>query len=610
MRYSKMLYLGFINALFMLLFSTALWLPGVARAKTLETTRSKVAQCAASGNITSQSLLVVMLDRSGSLIYRPGATDPDGYSTSVTKALADLWPGQMAVIPFSNASTPVIGPFPMSDPTQRQNLKDAVQNYPIGGNTPLDPAMQQALNLLKNAPAGSRAIIVTDGSPEPPVLNGVNQSDDIRQKLIPQFCADGKPISAFGLALNLTQPDGQTANALLGNIADGTGGIYTNVRNSHELAHVVVQLYAQWQHLVFLPTQLNGSVYTVNIDTYARRVTFVAFRSGESFAITLNGPDGQPVPGQSVQRSTDRHYEIDNMALSDINQPGTYSIDVSGDSQAQVYALVETRLHVALLQPSTRTIAYIGQPLEIQAELLDGTTPVIPKPNEATINAQVIVTVPGQAPSTINVELVQESNSGVFSRKITLNGPPGQVHVQIEAVYLQVPVEASQAQITIPLEKAPVIIPPTPPCGANVSCYWTRYHTVISGGLIALLLLLLLLLLLHPRKSRGWKLVQNRHEVDLGTMGRPLLRKAFSKSILSSQELESHGGLDFGGARFALNFKSGGVEIVASSNDPKVIVRQGRQPVWVKTDMRDVTLAMGDSIEIPGCAKAVLTTST
>src|SRR5438105_5507229 len=51
---------------------------------------------------TSQSLLVVLLDRSGSLVDEPGATDPEGYSTSVVKAIADLWPGAMIVIPFGD----------------------------------------------------------------------------------------------------------------------------------------------------------------------------------------------------------------------------------------------------------------------------------------------------------------------------------------------------------------------------------------------------------------------------------------------------------------------------------------------------------------------------
>src|SRR5438105_605882 len=56
--------------------------------------------CPIAAKPTSQSLLIVLLDRSGSLIEGSSPTDPNGYSTSVTKALADLWPGEMAVIPL------------------------------------------------------------------------------------------------------------------------------------------------------------------------------------------------------------------------------------------------------------------------------------------------------------------------------------------------------------------------------------------------------------------------------------------------------------------------------------------------------------------------------
>ncbi len=229
--------LAFANGLFIFLIALVGRWPAFARAQTV-VVRHAVANCQVAGDITSQSLLIVLLDRSGSLTYQPGATDPDGYSTSVTKALADLWPGQMAVIPFSNQSTPILGPYDLSVASQRQVLKDAVQNYPIGGATPLDPALQKALTLLKGAPVESRVVIVTDGNPDPAALNGVNQANDIRQQLIPRFCASGIPVSAFGLALDLAQPDGQMANALLNDIARGTGGLYTNVRNAHELAQV------------------------------------------------------------------------------------------------------------------------------------------------------------------------------------------------------------------------------------------------------------------------------------------------------------------------------------------------------------------------------------
>ncbi len=64
----------------------------------ITSTHHKLATCSNPAAPTSQSVLVVLLDRSGSL----HSSDPDGYSTSVTKALADLWPGIMIVIPYHN----------------------------------------------------------------------------------------------------------------------------------------------------------------------------------------------------------------------------------------------------------------------------------------------------------------------------------------------------------------------------------------------------------------------------------------------------------------------------------------------------------------------------
>ena len=128
--------------------------------------------CSSPAVPTGQSILVILLDRSGSLYD----TDPNGYSTSVTKALADLWPGTMIVIPFGdpllndpNSTVPVLPVYKaiLSDPTQRDALKENVQNYPIKGGTPLAPAMRKALSLpeVQNAAQGSRVIIITDGGP-------------------------------------------------------------------------------------------------------------------------------------------------------------------------------------------------------------------------------------------------------------------------------------------------------------------------------------------------------------------------------------------------------------------------------------------------------------
>jgi hypothetical protein len=76
----------------------------------------------------TNSLLIVLLDRSGSLVVPPGeATDPDDYSTSAVRALTDLWPGKMAVIPFGNDTANVLGPVDVfSDIHAREILKNQI----------------------------------------------------------------------------------------------------------------------------------------------------------------------------------------------------------------------------------------------------------------------------------------------------------------------------------------------------------------------------------------------------------------------------------------------------------------------------------------------------
>jgi hypothetical protein len=562
--------------------------------------------CPASAAITGQSLLIVLLDRSGSLTYEPGATDPDGYSTSITKALADLWPGTMAVIPFSHDLTPVLGPAALADQGQRDQLKSAIQSYPIGGDTPLDPALHKAFDMLKSAPPGSRVVIVTDGSPDPASINGVDQASDIRANLLPRFCMKGIPISTFGLALDLTHADGQSADRLLRDIALDTGGTYVYVRDSRDLAQVVTRLYADWQHLIFRDILPVNSSYTASIDTYARKVIFVIFRSKDQFKITLRGPDGQPVLDQVLQRSTDRHYEIDSLRLSAVNQAGPYTITVRGDNGAQVYALVESRLHAQLIQPTAQTIAYIGAPLQITAQLYNDATPIIPQPDEAVVNAHVAVLVNSQVVFSRDVELVQENNGSHFSRQITLPGPAGQVQIQIQASYRQVPVETAEAQVTIPLKQAKATIKHTVPPACNLSCIRNHYLPEIIVTPIAVTFLLLLLLLLLPGPWSG-RLKQGGQEEELRSiaLARSPLHRILFRSRLSARELERYGGFSFDGAHFTLHHAGGGLSIGDGSATPPVLVREDARSQPIPVGKEEIPL-LGGSLILAGKSTPVL----
>lgn len=606
MNYTRLL-TAFMRFVCIAFFLTLLF-PGISQAATTATQadNASAVSCPTVGDVTNQSLLIVLLDRSGSLIIQPGATDPNGYSTSITKALADLWPGKMAVIPFSGDATPVLGPANLADQGQRDQLKNAIQNYPIGGNTPLDPALQKALDLMNGAAPGSRVVIVTDGSPTPDTINNVNQVDDITNNLIPKFCKKGISVSAFGLTLDLGQSDGQTADHLLSTIARGTDGVYTNVRNTQDLAHVVIKLYADWQHLVFIQATTSNSGYAIPIDTYAKKIAFVTFRTDSNYKITLDGPNRQVIPDQVLQRSTDRHYEIDNLVVSAINQPGSYTIQASGDSGAQAYALVETRLHAKLLKPDAQTTAYIGQSLQIEAELVNDTTPIVPQANEATMNAHIVVQSAGQTSYSTDVELTQVKDSPSFTGAIKLPGPAGDVTVTIQAVYRQIPVEASQAQITIPLKAAPVKPnrpkpPVIPPC--SVSCYWQRYSNLVIGAL-PILLLLLLFLFWRLRKGPEGILRQGNVEESLAGLRRPLGRRLFQKSVLSSKELEA-AGFTFAGAHFTLNFSGGTCTVNNNSDTQGVLIKKKvGLPQEVTRSGGGGELEYGDALQVSGCPPA------
>jgi len=568
--------------------------------------------CSAGGAITSQSLLVVLLDRSGSLILQPGATDPNGYSTSVTKALADLWPGQMAVIPFSGDTTslPVYGPAALSDPAQRANLKSKVESYTIGGDTPLGPAMHQALTLLQGASSGSRVIIVTDGNPTGLGNNdGPHQEQDIRTNLISKFCNLSIPVSAFGLTIDPNTPDGKDATALLKDITAGTNASYLNVTRPENLARAVISLYAQWLGLSFIEEPVQAGNAPVVVDTSAKQVTILTFRSDSSTSVVLDGPDGQPI--QSVLSSQDRHYIIDTLTSgSGVFVSGTYTVHTSNDPDVQVYALVKSTLQIQIVAPTASQRFPYNKSIDIEAKFVDDGSDKQPRPGEATMTAIVKLFVNGNQVRSTKIILLQVPNSPIFKGQTTPYGQVGNLQIEIEGNDQGVQREARGGVLLI---TPPV--PPPPPCRLGlIGCLWQqvrifyRQHQALIDIATPILLFLLLLLSWVLRKGPHGSLSQARNVQDLGTMRRPFFRKLLHKSVISSQELEDRGNFNFCGAKFDLIFR-GGPRIRARSDAPPIKVRKGNQYEEV-TPGYGVDLADQDVIYAGTCPSATFSEET
>lgn len=588
-----------------------------AHASTTHAGHTALVDCVAPAKPTGQSLLVVLLDRSGSLIGEPGATDPKLYSTSVTKALADLWPGNMAVIPFrlNTTTLPILGPATLSQLNQRTQLKESIEKYPIGGGTPLAPAMKEALTLLQQqgTPAGSRVVVITDGNPTGQGNgDGQHQEQEIRGSLISQFCSLGVPVSAFGLTINSNTPGGQDANKLLTDITIGTGAPYKNVTQPKDLAQAVISLYAQWQGLAFTPVQGQNN-FPVSIDSFAQQVSIVSFRSDTAYPISLLGPDKRPLTnGVEQSYPPDRHYEIDSLNVSGPILPGVYTVSIAGDPDAQVYALVNSPLQVHVVTPTVKTQTFTNRNVQIQAEFTNNGGVVTPGKDQAAIVAKVTLLVNGQAttapnPIILTQQTLPDGQLGpIFSGETTIATQPGQLQIDAQGNYQEA---IRETNIIVPVVKAPV-----PPCSLGfwgclllqVQHYWAQHHTQILGfGLPALLLLLLLFWWTRPSPFGELKRDVRATPIPLG-QGRTLGRRLFRKSTIGSDELEA----DFPGfvdANFNLIFQRGRVVSIQTKGEtPPIKVVNGKIYQDVKVG-ENVPLIEGSNINVSGRNAAIFT---
>ncbi len=495
-------------------------------------------------------------------------TDPRLYSTSVTKALADIWPGNMAVIPFGADQTPTLGPYTLSDLQQATTLKQKVQDYSIDPNadTPLGPAVHGALDLLNKQgyPAGSRVIVITDGNPTGAGNNdGPHQEQDIRQNLLPQFCSKGVPFSAFGLTIDTTTADGQDANHLLTDIANGTDASYNNVTGPKDLAKQVISLAGQWLHLTFTQISGSGDNFPVSIDRFAQKVSIVSFRSDTKYSFSLAGPNGQTAVG--VQKSTpaDPHYEIDTLNVSGGVTPGIYTQHIGGDPDAQVYALVQSSLGVELVSPTTTGRVYDNKPVIIQAEFTTNKEVVTPSTTDTPqIIAKATLLVNGKAVGpTTDVVLTQDKTAdgkpqSTFSGATPAYNQPGQVQVELQGNYQGA---KAQSSTTVQLLKPLPVAPPPPPKKP------INYTPLIIGGAIGLGLLALLLLLLFL--FLRWRATQPKPYgyITNGRRNGDVELANFSRARVSSNDIMTRGVFSFGAAVFELVFDRSSV-IIRTTN--------------------------------------------
>ena len=276
----------------------------------------------------------------------------------------------------------------------------------------------------------------------------------IRHDLLKQFCHQGIPVSSLGLEIRDPRAD-----ALLSDIAVGTGGTYTKVQSPEQLAQNVIYLYRDWQNLALSqpPRDLDGS-YSVFINDFASHAYIVAIRSDASYQVQLFGSDGKtPVSGISPL-SIDTHYVLYSLDMTSF-ATGTYKVKVVNgrgvpDSAAQVYALADyPQLQVHLIAPDTQH-AYISQPLIIRAALFKGQKQYLPT-SVATLTVDITSHVSGQPDKTVTGKLDQQE-PGDFSQQFPAYSETRQLRIVIHATYQGIQKDSQVYTLQL-------VVPPPPP---------------------------------------------------------------------------------------------------------------------------------------------------
>ena len=566
---SMLIYLG-------CLFLTGNILPIQTRGIGQHQTIASRTSCMASSTPDEHSLLIVLLDRSFSLAQ----TDPAEYSTSVTRILANLWPGRMTVIFFSGTTQqlPQLGPVDLTQPGARTHLQMQIeaQKNVLNGNTPTQYAVEQATRLLaqNGYPRGSEVMLITDGQPFLPTdQDGTQQIAAIEQRDVPAFCTHGVPINTFGLG-NQVPAYTQT---FLRQVATETGGTYQDVTDPTQLAAPVLQIYANWQHIKFVSA---GKKHQFFVDTYARQVDFITFlNNSATFPVTLLGPDQQPVPAQELlSQGQDIHYQFDQMVTQRFNTSGTYTIQTD-DASAQTYVLEETRLQVAILSPAPHASLYAGKPLTISVALYDNNDPqqhIHPTSNES-VTIGLTYTLQKNGKTVINGEkkLIQQPlpNDDLFNTQIALPST-GTLTLIISASYQYVPVP-DIPRIIIQVSNTPPTVCP----GTASACQSGPTGLFILAAVLLVLVVLLLLFFFAWRRPTPFGFLENSQKQGQGkALGhdRTFRNRLLHASTVSSEELL---GFDFQEAHFSLQFKRGRrLLLTTGQNTPSLAVWCAQKP--------------------------------
>lgn len=359
-------------------------------------------QTASAGHIT-----ILILDMSWSMIQN----DPNAVRCTAAEAYIDMsgLNDQVGIIALTDGGEPIKqaphaiawqSPWPTDIPSQRQYLKNVIEQRPPGspscqnpfGNAPTYDALQQALNMLEQATAVNNipasVILLSDGMPTP---DSSTQVSDIDTKLIPKFQQHHWPVDTIALG---TQ-DG--LRPFLSNLARETGGVSYDDANGSvpgqdsvlNITPFFTDIFSQRVGGALSPVaslssvQNNAHEYDFPTYSYSRELDIIIVKDDDVNASLISPPPGpftlpsrEPVSG--TFDSINPAYDVFTIYGP---HAGDWQLNVSGSGRYEVSSLTQSYLQIGFAPPlQNGQLEDLDRPFQIVASIVDSRSPENPLP--------------------------------------------------------------------------------------------------------------------------------------------------------------------------------------------------------------------------------------
>jgi Mg-chelatase subunit ChlD len=361
--------------------------------------------------------VVLLIDNSGSMAH----TDSASLRFAAASQLVDLLEDgdEIGVVLFADDSTVLVPLTRVTDVASKEAIKMGLTPVVPAGNTNMRAGLEAGLAELERGSNSIRfGIFLTDGELYPPDWPNLSAQEQEAERnavfaLAASFGEGNWGLFPVSLA-SAVEPE------FLQKVAENGRGLYRQAAEAGELTLVFQEIFAANKldvfEVLFSDCLAPGEESSVTFPVHQFVSTlslFVTYSSDQRPAVTVAGPDGEPVTPTGGDARYDA-FSIEGPAR------GTWTVAIAGAAEGEscvaISSTPRTLLEVVWLRPPSSLSLTAGAPLEVAVRL----TARDPQTGEETLveDATVAVTVTGPDGQSYEGTLLPVSSgeyAGMFS---------------------------------------------------------------------------------------------------------------------------------------------------------------------------------------------------